>query len=656
MCTYRWNGRQLTHETAFGGTGSSFSFGSSAQSTTADQKPPAFSFGGSTTPAAQPPANLFGSKPSATSAPSSGLFGQAPKPAESSSSAPSQPSTGLFGSAKPKDETKPVAFSFGGKPASSGGFSFGNPVNSNASSTNTAAENTTSSGGGFSFGAKSTDNTAPKPGGFSFGSKPADNNVPKPGGFSFGTQPVDNNAPKPGGFSFGSKPTENNSQSSDPSKPSGFSFGNKPADGNSNSSTTTSTTQNSSEVPKGTGFSFATKPADSTSSSKSTGFSLGTQPAAATNNTQSEAPKSTGFSFGTKPSELKPEDKKDDAKPAGSLFGGNRTTDSSSATSKPAESGGLFGKPPSSNTSSIGGFSFGKSAEANKPDTSSTSAAATATNAAGPKPVSAAPVSAPSLLRGKSMEDIVKMWQDELDASIKEFSQQAGEVAAYDRVLLKGGDEISKLVTQITQAEERQSGIDQTLDYVEQQQAELNALMDTYEQQRKDLLQASGAQTHGRMDMGVADVEREKAYQLAESLNTQLDDMSRNLVLMIDEVNQMSAPTSARQGSSRDTTDANPESLGPLRVGSTDILAGHEDPIMQISAILNAHFSSLKWIDEHTSSLRDRLEALRRGQTEKALIHDTLRSSVGPDSPRSSTPSRSLRESSTAPRSRFLGV
>ena len=254
------------------------------------------------------------------------------------------------------------------------------------------------------------------------------------------------------------------------------------------------------------------------------------------------------------------------------------------------------------------------------------------------------------------MEDIVKMWQDELDASIKEFSQQAGEVAAYDRVLLKGGDEISKLVTQITQAEERQSGIDQTLDYVEQQQAELNALLDTYEQQRKDLLQASGAQTHARMDMGVADVEREKAYQLAESLNTQLDDMSRNLVLMIDEVNQMSAPTSARQGSSRDTTDANPESLGPLRVGSTDILAGHEDPIMQISAILNAHFSSLKWIDEHTSSLRDRLEALRRGQTEKVLIHDTLRSSVGPDSPRSSTPSRSLRESSTAPRSRFLGV
>ena len=284
--------------------------------------------------------------------------------------------------------------------------------------------------------------------------------------------------------------------------------------------------------------------------------------------------------------------------------------DEPTSEAKPAEAGNLFSKPPAS--------------------TSGTQTDTKPTNVA---------VSAPSLLRGKSMEDIVKMWQGELDASIKEFSQQAGEVAAYDRVLLKGGDEISRLVAQIAQAEERQSGIDQTLDYVEQQQTELNALLDTYESQRSELLQASGA--HGRMDMGVADVEREKAYALAENLNTQLDDMSRNLVSMIDEVNQMSAPTTNGRRAVRDATDASSEALGSLQV-SRDV-PGYEDPIMQISAILNAHFSSLKWIDEHTSSLRDRLEALRRGQTDKAhAANDTLRLSVGPDAPRSSTPSRTL--------------
>lgn len=237
------------------------------------------------------------------------------------------------------------------------------------------------------------------------------------------------------------------------------------------------------------------------------------------------------------------------------------------------------------------------------------------------------------------------MWQNELDASIKEFSQQAGEVATWDRVLLKGGDEISKLVHHIAQAEERQAGIDQTLDYIEQQQAELNALLDTYENQRKDLLQTSGMQTHGRTDLGVADMEREKAYTLAENLNAQLDDMSRNLVSMIEEVNQMSAPASTRM---RDVVEAAPEALKSMRIGSKDTAVGYDDPIMQISAILNAHLGSLKWIDEHTTSLRDRLEALRRGHTEKVSLHDMLRSSVGPDTPRSSTPHRSLRESSVA--------
>ena len=241
------------------------------------------------------------------------------------------------------------------------------------------------------------------------------------------------------------------------------------------------------------------------------------------------------------------------------------------------------------------------------------------------------------------MEDIVKMWQDELDASIKEFSLQAGEVAAWDRVLLKGADEISKLVTQVSQAEERHTGIEQTLDHVEQQQAELNALLDAYEAQRKDLLQSAGAQPRG--DVGTADVEREKAYSLAESLNAQLDDMSRNLVSMIEEVNQMTAP-SGSSTSTRDLVDASPQALNSMRIGGRETSVGYEDPIMQISAILNAHLGSLKWIDEHTTSLRDRLEALRRGQTEKAVSHDALRSSVGPDAPRSSTPNRSLRESS----------
>ena len=529
------------------------------------------------------------------------------RPDQSQGSAPAAtnttPAPGAAFGGTSTTESKPPAFSFGGsttpaaqppanlfgsKPAatgSSGLFGQGNPGSQGATTTPTQAPATGGLFGaakpaaatGFSFGKPAENAEAPKTGGFSFG-KPAE--APKPSGFSFGKPAESTEAPKAGGFSFG-KPAEN----AEAPKAGGFSFG-KPAEA-------------PKEAPKPSGFSFG-KPAESTEAPKAGGFSFG-KPAENT-----EAPKTGGFSFG-KPAEAP----KEAPKPSGFSFGKPaENAEAPNTEAKPAEAGNLFSKPPAS--------------------TSGTQTDTKPTNVA---------VSAPSLLRGKSMEDIVKMWQGELDASIKEFSQQAGEVAAYDRVLLKGGDEISRLVAQIAQAEERQSGIDQTLDYVEQQQTELNALLDTYESQRSELLQASGA--HGRMDMGVADVEREKAYALAENLNTQLDDMSRNLVSMIDEVNQMSAPTTNGRRAVRDATDASSEALGSLQV-SRDV-PGYEDPITQISAILNAHFSSLKWIDEHTSSLRDRLEALRRGQTDKAhAANDTLRLSVGPDAPRSSTPSRTL--------------
>ena len=559
----------------------------SAPAATHTTPAPGAAFGGTSTTEFKPPAFSFGGSTTPAAQPPANLFGS--KPAATGSS-------GLFGQGNPGSQgattTPTQAPATGGlfgaaKPASATGFSFGKPAE-NAEAPKTGgfsfgkpAENTEApKPSGFSFGKPAENAEAPKPTGFSFG-KPAENaEAPKPTGFSFGKPAENTEAPKAGGFSFG-KPAEN----TEAPKTGGFSFG-KPAEA-------------PKEAPKPSGFSFG-KPAESTEAPKSGGFSFG-KPAEST-----EAPKTGGLSFG-KPAEAP----KEAPKPGGFSFGKPaEKKDEPTSEAKPAEAGNLFSKPPAS--------------------TSGTQTDTKPTNVA---------VSAPSLLRGKSMEDIVKMWQGELDASIKEFSQQAGEVAAYDRVLLKGGDEISRLVAQIAQAEERQSGIDQTLDYVEQQQTELNALLDTYESQRSELLQASGA--HGRMDMGVADVEREKAYALAENLNTQLDDMSRNLVSMIDEVNQMSAPTTNGRRAVRDATDASSEALGSLQV-SRDV-PGYEDPIMQISAILNAHFSSLKWIDEHTSSLRDRLEALRRGQTDKAhAANDTLRLSVGPDAPRSSTPSRTL--------------
>ncbi|GAC94912.1 nucleoporin [Pseudozyma hubeiensis SY62] len=104
------------------------------------------------------------------------------------------------------------------------------------------------------------------------------------------------------------------------------------------------------------------------------------------------------------------------------------------------------------------------------------------------------------------------------------------------------------------------------------------------------------------MNLTSADVERERAYGLAETLNGQLDDVSKNLAAMIGELNSSGA-NAARSGGAegKDGVDA-------------WAAEGRDGSIAQIVAILNAHLGSLKWIDQSAGALRGKLEGLRRGQ------------------------------------------
>ena len=131
-----------------------------------------------------------------------------------------------------------------------------------------------------------------------------------------------------------------------------------------------------------------------------------------------------------------------------------------------------------------------------------------------------------------------------------------------------------------------QQKISSSLDYVENQQKELSLILDSYEKQVNEILGTSDS-SHL---MG-ADAEREKAYRLAESLNTQLDDMSRSLSSLITDVNSLSHSAGITNGSA-EGSDA--------------------DPVAQIAAILNAHLAGLQWIESASESLKrqvDQMEA-----------------------------------------------
>lgn len=51
-------------------------------------------------------------------------------------------------------------------------------------------------------------------------------------------------------------------------------------------------------------------------------------------------------------------------------------------------------------------------------------------------------VQPPSMLRGKTIEEIVNKWSAELDSHVREFSKFASEVAVWDRSLIENGNNV----------------------------------------------------------------------------------------------------------------------------------------------------------------------------------------------------------------------
>lgn len=97
------------------------------------------------------------------------------------------------------------------------------------------------------------------------------------------------------------------------------------------------------------------------------------------------------------------------------------------------------------------------------------------------------------------------------------------------------------------------------------------------------------------------------SYALATSLNAQLDGLARSLSTMIDEVNNVTAPSSHRALKSADNTAS-------LAASATQAGDGPDeaDPMTQIQSILNAHLESLSWINDTVRELENKVVGLER--------------------------------------------
>lgn len=168
-----------------------------------------------------------------------------------------------------------------------------------------------------------------------------------------------------------------------------------------------------------------------------------------------------------------------------------------------------------------------------------------------------------------ALEENINKWTLELEEQEKLFINQATQVNAWDSILLKNGDKILELNNAVEKVKADQTKMEQELEYISAQHTELEESIFPLEQELSKMPQQ-------------VDVERSQTYLMAETLDSQLKQMSEDLKEVIEHLNEANK------------------------------FSDPSDPMTQIGKILNAHFSSLQWIEDKTQFIGNRLDEINK--------------------------------------------
>ncbi|KAL3842045.1 hypothetical protein ACJMK2_020110 [Sinanodonta woodiana] len=264
--------------------------------------------------------------------------------------------------------------------------------------------------------------------------------------------------------------------------------------------------------------------------------------------------------------------------PTGFNFGATTTTASSSTApgfsfASTTSTAPMLGQTTAL-TSATSGFGMGSTSlvgSLSKLLPSTTSAATTSTAIS----TSGAPSGSPTKqINYRQLEEQINKWMLDLEEQERVFLQQATQVNAWDRLLVDNGEKILSLNQDMERVKIDQQKLDHELDFIHSQQRELEDLLVPLEKSVEQLPSSSF--------LPHADLERENTYQLAENIDAQLKRMLQDLKEIIDHLN---------------TSNSGQD---------------NQDPIQQITKILNAHMDSLQWIDSNSALLSRRVEEISK--------------------------------------------
>ncbi|KAK8481825.1 hypothetical protein V6N11_008453 [Hibiscus sabdariffa] len=186
----------------------------------------------------------------------------------------------------------------------------------------------------------------------------------------------------------------------------------------------------------------------------------------------------------------------------------------------------------------------------------------------------------PSEITGKTVEEIIKEWNSELQERTGKFRKQASAIAEWDRRILQNRDVLLRLEIEVAKVVETQASLERQLELIETHQKEVDKALQSMEEEAERIYKDE----RGLLLDDEAASTRDAMFEQAENVERELEHMTEQIKSIIDTVN-------SSQGGELEALDG----MTPLDV---------------VVKILNNQLTSLMWIDEKAEEFSARIQKI----------------------------------------------
>ncbi|KAJ0582459.1 putative nucleoporin, NSP1-like, nucleoporin NSP1/NUP62 [Helianthus annuus] len=150
--------------------------------------------------------------------------------------------------------------------------------------------------------------------------------------------------------------------------------------------------------------------------------------------------------------------------------------------------------------------------------------------------VSTTAVSAPKIpseITGKTVEEIIKEWNVELQEQTSKFRKLANAIAEWDKRILNNRDVLLKLEAEVAKVVETQSNLERQLELIETHQEEADKSLRSVEEEAERIYKDE----HGLLLDDEAASTRDTMYEQADFIEREMEQMTEQIKSVIQKLN-----------------------------------------------------------------------------------------------------------------------